>query len=356
MTVELPHEQEVVGEGVRFLPVASQRDHDRTLNHPDLWHPVRGLGVLWRHLAVPSIGLSLEALANWRKEHSERPLIVASPLAAGARFFRDHAGVPLISVATAPTSIRTLEDPMFLGDWRVPSWIPAQARRALWWALDRFKLDPMARPALVKWQRQLGTPALPERLFRDWLLSPDGVLALFPTEFCAPRPDWPTNTAQFGFPRYRLRKAPPLSAGLQTFLAAGQPPWLIYPGSAHRGSAAERQRFTQLAAVLRSQNERVILLGVGQQLRADHSADPGVFCEDWTDLPSLMPQIKAVAHHGGIGTCALAWASQTPQVILPSAYDQHENGWRMAQLGNAIELNPWPIRLLSHGNPHYHRR
>ena len=325
---QAPHLQEVVREGVRFLPVASQRDHDRTLNHPDLWHPLRGLGVLWRHLVEPSIAPTLQSLANWRGEQSDGPLIVASPLAVGARLFRDQAGVPLISVATAPTALRTVESPMFMGAWQVPDWTPKLLRQQLWSLLDRFKLEPMARPTVAKWQQKLGTSALPPQLFRDWLLSPDGVMALFPAEFCAPRGDWPHRTVQFGFPHYRPRLPQPLSRTLETFLTSGTTPWLIYPGSAHNGSTLG-SRIDRLIDAIRAQGYRVVVLCNPITAPTRWQEDPAVHFEGWTDLPALIPRVRAIAHHGGIGTCAWAILHATPQLVMPSAYDQHENGWHI---------------------------
>ena len=58
--------------GVRFYPIGSERDADRTEAHPDLWHPVRGLGVLWRHLVAPALKPSLA-----RIERSAAPKMAA---------------------------------------------------------------------------------------------------------------------------------------------------------------------------------------------------------------------------------------------------------------------------------------
>ena len=38
-------------------------------------------------------------------------------------------------------------------------------------------------------------------------------------------------------------------------------------------------------------------------------------------------------HHGGVGTSADAFRAGIPQLIVPFAYDQFDNGWRVKRLG-----------------------
>ena len=42
---------------------------------------------------------------------------------------------------------------------------------------------------------------------------------------------------------------------------------------------------------------------------------------------------EGFVHHGGIGTAAEALRSGTPQLITPFAWDQFDNGARIASLG-----------------------
>lgn len=49
-------------------------------------------------------------------------------------------------------------------------------------------------------------------------------------------------------------------------------------------------------------------------------------------LPSTLSQSAGFVHHGGIGACAQGLAAGVKQWICPSAYDQHDNAWRIAQL------------------------
>ena len=340
---QAPFQAEVEAEGVRFLSICDARHHQRTLQHPDLWHPVRGLGVLWRHLCVPAIGPTLDRLTDWLNDvaqpEKQPPIVLASPLAVGGRLFKENQGdgIRLYTVATAPTSLRSIADPMFLGPWHVPPAVPMILRRSLWGLLDRWKLEPMAQPAVRAWRRRLNlTDPLPS-IFGRWLPSPDGVLALFPADFCPARRDWPQPAVQFGFPLYEPVIDIELPPAAKEFLATGRPPWVLYLGSAAHLRREEQDRIGLLVQQLLNRRQRVIGLGpAAAELVAANSltdTDGVVLTLPWAPLGKVLRCAAAFVHHGGIGSCAQALVSHTPQLILASAYDQQLNGQLVQQQG-----------------------
>ncbi|MDH4418260.1 MAG: glycosyltransferase [Acidovorax sp.] len=58
-----------------------------------------------------------------------------------------------------------------------------------------------------------------------------------------------------------------------------------------------------------------------------------VLWQPYVPLSALLPHTAALVHHGGIGTTAEALRSGTPQLITPFAWDQFDNGARIASLG-----------------------
>ena len=48
----------------------------------------------------------------------------------------------------------------------------------------------------------------------------------------------------------------------------------------------------------------------------------------------------AFVHHGGIGSVAQALAAGTPQMAVPAAYDQPDNGVRIERLGVGVAIAP----------------
>ena len=327
LLAQAPHESAVRAEGVGFVPIASREDHDRTLGHPLLWHPLHGFGVLWRHLAVPAIGPTIQALDVLSREESLT--VLASPLAAGARLARERwpDRIRLLSGYTAPMGLRSTADPMFLGAWHVPGWVPSSARRGLWWALDRWKLEPMARPALQHWSGQLGLRTLQGSLFGDALHSPDGGIAMYPDWFAPVPAAWKERgIRQTGFPVFEPTQADGLPRSLAQFLEDARPFVVMYPGSAEQEAQTFAERVLPTSLSL---GFRVLVLS---RVRRDRASNPEVLQLDSAPLSQVLPLASGFLHHGGIGSAAQGLVARTPQLIMASAYDQFENGARLERL------------------------
>lgn len=296
------HESEVRAQNVPFAVIADAQAEARTLSHPDLWHPIRGLGVLWRHLVVPSIAPSTQLLQALSACGPLR--VLASPLAIGARLAADRWPLQLTLAHTAPTSLRSMAAPMFVGPHRIPDWLPAPIRPLLWRGLDAWRLEPMARPALQAWRRAHGLPPIAGTLFGDWLHQGQEVCGLWPAEFAAPPADAPPGFWLSGFPLY--------DAGADE----DEPPAdvVFYPGSAA----------TPAARTMRSIASALGARGISCRLLTPDAPR--------AHLPNLLAATKVLVHHGGIGTIAQGLRAGVHQLVLPSAYDQHQNAWRLGRL------------------------
>lgn len=332
LLTQAPYEAAVRVEGVDFVAIASEREHLRTLQHPLLWHPLHGFGVLWRHLAVPAIGPTIDALDALSSDGASQPLVVlASPLAAGARLARERwpERIRLVNGYTAPMGLRSVEDPLFLGAWQVPRWVPRSVGRWLWLGLDRWKLEPMARPALDQWCERLSLPPLTGSLFGDALHSPDGGLALYPAWFAEVPDRWRgRGVHQVGFPVFEPAVGPMAPPALKAFLADPAPYAVAYPGSA----GGRASRFAERAiAASRKAGLRTLLLSPVAGPAASRPQE--LLRLDQARLSSVLPRASAFIHHGGIGSVAQATAAAVPQLVLASAYDQFENGARLSRLG-----------------------
>jgi rhamnosyltransferase subunit B len=336
---QAPHRAAVEAEGVAFEAIADEAAHTRTLTHPLLWHPVDGFGVLWRHLAVPAIGPTLDALVAQLDAH-EGPLhVLASPLAAGARLARAKwpDRIRLMSGYTAPIGLRSTDDPMVLGAWQVPRWLPIGARRQLWAALDRWKLEPMARPGLQRWADKLGIALGDASLFGHWLHGPEGGVALYPEAFAPVPSSWRhRGVKQTGFPLFEASRADVPSTPLANFMAVPRPFAVVFPGSA---SILARE-FAQhvLPACRRLQLRTLVLSGITERQQPEPSSFSDEFWLPHVSLAQVLPRAAVFIHHGGVGSLAQGMAAHTPQLVLASAYDQFENGARLEALGMGRHL------------------
>ena len=155
------------------------------LDDPDLWHPLRGFGVVWR--ATRPAMAQVQALAVPLLT-STRSLIIAHPLALPeADLIRAaRPGVTIVAGILAPQNLPTVHDPMMAGPRRVPGWVPQWARRLLWRGVGTFLLDPVALGGINAARAAQGRAPVPG-LLQHLATAPDLTLLLFPAWFAPPQ-------------------------------------------------------------------------------------------------------------------------------------------------------------------------
>jgi rhamnosyltransferase subunit B len=318
--------------GLDFVAVGKESDQHETARHPALWHPIDGFGVMWRYLLRPALAPTYGRLKELAA--CGRCVVVASPVAMGARIAHERLGLPLITTYTAATMLRSVANPMTIANWYVPPWLPRTLRHSAWALLDSHKLEPLVRPALDDLRRQVGLPELRESVFGTWMHSPQAGLALFPSWFAPAAADWPPQVMQAGFPIFDEPGLPASSPALEAFLARGPAPVVFMPGTA-RPEATEF--FAAASRACEQAGERGLLLG---------SLDDGLLrqlpstmhVEKYVPFSWLLPRACALVHHGGIGSCAQALRAGIPQLVTPQAYDQFDNAMRLERLGVGCRL------------------
>jgi rhamnosyltransferase subunit B len=335
------HRTEVEAQGVRFEAILGETAYRRCAQHPLLWHPVQGFGVLWRHAVAPAIEPTVRYLTQLCRESIEPVRVLASPLVLGARLAADILPLHLTTAHTAPSALRTLTHPMFVGGQLIPHWWPVALRRTVWSLVDRLKLDPMARPGIDAWRASHDQPALTEPVFARWIHSAHRVLGLFDRHFAAPAPDWPLAPGALklvGFPRYLSSEAPTADPELADWLdACGQALVVCYLGSTTTAASSALQA---QAKRLSQQGYRVLMLGPRPVIRPEHS-----LWRETVHLPGVLSRARLALHHGGIGFAAQCLATETPQVIEPCAFDQPENAWRIARMQGLASGGPLATRV-----------
>jgi UDP:flavonoid glycosyltransferase YjiC (YdhE family) len=314
-------------EGLGFAAAGSAELYDETVRHPDLWHPTRGIRIVFGTV-TRYLPLGYEVLSrHYRKGET---LLVASTLSLGARVLQETSGGKLVSVHLAPNVFRSDEDAMQSVKGPVLVRAPKWVRRCAWWLADRVAIDPMIAPALNEFRRQFGLAPV-RRVFRDWIHSPDRVIALFPDWFAPKRPGWPEQTRLVGFPLYDAAAHEPLPDDLERFLGAGDAPVLFAAGSANTNA---REFFeTSLAACERTARRAVFVSRYGSQIPGELPDWARHF--DYLPFSKVLPRCSAFVSHGGIGSVSQGFRAGVPQIIRAMGFDQFENGWRAEQLGVA---------------------
>jgi rhamnosyltransferase subunit B len=322
-----PYFQHVIdAAGLELLPLGSADEYRELMQHPDLWHPRRGLKLVLTRGAAAYLRATYELIdANYQ---SGETVLAAHGLDLASRVYHDRHRAPLATVHFAPFALMTSYDtPRYMNFPDIRRW-PRWAKRGMYWAADRLVIDPIMGPPLNALRAELQLPPV-RRIFTRWNNSPERVLAMFPDWFAAPQPDWPANLAMVGFPLWDPPSGESLSAEVEAFLAAGEPPIVFAPGSAN----AQATAFFQTAADVcqRLGRRGMLMTKYAEQLPPRLPECVRQF--GFVPFSKLLPRVAAMVHHGGIGTCAQGLANALPQIVVPMAYDQLDNGLRLEKLG-----------------------
>jgi rhamnosyltransferase subunit B len=323
------HAPYVLPTGLPFIGLPAD---EAVLHDPDLWHPTRGFGVVWR-ATRPAMALIEPFVRSLPAD--ERCVLLAHPLALpeAALCRAGRPGLKIAAAYLAPQNLPTVHDPLLLGPWRVPTWVPLGARRALWrWAMRTF-IDPVALGEVNAARRAHGLA--PAATLADAVFAvPDLSLTLFPEWFAPTQPDWPQPIFRGDFPLYDPNPDAPLAPELDAFLQAGPAPLAFTHGTGNTQST-DYFRAAQ-AAVTRLGRRAIFLTPHRAQLPSD--LPPGILWQDYVPLRRLLPRLALLAHHGGIGTTAEALRAGTPQLVVPLAHDQFDNAARVRALGAGASL------------------
>jgi UDP:flavonoid glycosyltransferase YjiC (YdhE family) len=328
--------------GLRFIPIGTQAQYERFAGHPDLFHPRIGARVFFSTLVVPGIRDAYPRLIE--RVEPARTVILSSISVLAARLAQEKESIPNVTAHIAPMMFKSAHEMPRIGFIPFPGWLPLGLRRLYWLVADRAVVDPMLCPELNAVRAELGLPPV-RRVMTRWGHSPQRVIGLFPAWFAAPQPDWPAATRLTGFPLFDEDQDQALDTDVEAFLDAGEPPVIFMPGSLMRHAEAFFRAAVQACQAL---GLRAMLLS----RHARHIPDPlppGMKHFTYVPLARVLPRACALAHHGGIGTTAQALKAGVPQLAHPMAYDQHDNAWRLKQLGvgDAISPSKWRASVVA---------
>jgi len=154
-------------------------------------------------------------------------------------------------------------------------------------------------------------------------------VTLFPSWFAPVVPDWPSPLIEGDFQLFEAAAQRCFSEELSAFLVAGEKPIVFTPGT---GNLHAAKFFACALSAINRLGRRAIFL-TKERAQISSSIPESVLWQPYVPLSALLPHAAALVHHGGIGTTAEALCSGTPQLIAPFAWDQFDNGARVASLG-----------------------
>jgi rhamnosyltransferase subunit B len=328
--------------GFQFVPIGTREEYTQAMADPALWHPRTSFRTLWNVIA-PTLRPHFDTLATLTDADT---VLVGTLWAFSARLMQEVHGVPLVSVQVSPSTLLSAHAPPTHKRLTIPRRLPLALKAGLLRMVEHHVLDKVCGPALNALRRELGLlPA--ERIMGDWLHSTDGILCLFPEWFAQPQPDWPKPHLLSGFPLFNDIGVQAHDSGLDAFLAADERPLVFTAGSTlidskhYAGVVAESLRATGLRGILLTPDAQTA--GTHDLM---HDAHGTLLKRRYVPMRTLLPRCRALVHHGGIGTAALAYAAGIAQIVTPFAHDQFDNAQRVADSGCGIRIDA-PVNALT---------
>jgi UDP:flavonoid glycosyltransferase YjiC (YdhE family) len=259
---------------------------------------------------------------------SSNPFLCDAP-----HLLQEINGIKYVSIYIAPSAFwSNLKPARLTPHWGINADTPMLLKRAAWWAVNKFYLDPKFTKPLNKVRAELGLTPL-THMFHSWVYEADCALAMFPEWFGPPQVDWPVNAILTGFPLDN-KKHSPLSGQLAEFIEAGPAPVAFSIGTAKAKNFFE----TSVAACRLAGVRGILISHFAEQIPKPLPAD--IMHVEYAPYEVLLPRLGAFVHHGGIGSTSQALRAGVPQLIRPVAYDQFDNSSRVVELGVARELLP----------------
>lgn len=306
---------------IEFEELGRAEDLMAAIQNPELWHPVRSIPHVYRHLVEPILRQQYEAFA--RRFQPGETVGITDSHGLGALVAQDKLGLPVVTVHCQPAAIWSDVEPPNLPGQFGPGWI----RRLLNRVGEIAILNPVIKPSLNSLRTELGLDPIDE--VAPWSHSRWCVACLFPEWFCPPQEDWPKNLIQTDFPLWDDHEQHELPKEVESFLADGDPPIVFTPGSAN---IFGKEFFAAAVDACRRLNRRGLLLTrFEEQIPAE--LPRGVVWFPYVPFDLLLRRAAAVVHHGGVGSAAEGLAAGIPQLVMPMAYDQFDNADRLQRLG-----------------------
>jgi UDP:flavonoid glycosyltransferase YjiC (YdhE family) len=326
--------------GIGFRPVRPDVNPEDYSLIERVMHPQNGPEILIRKVLLPQLRESYQDLLE---AIDGVDILITHPITFAGPIVAEKTNIPWVSTVLAPLSIFSAYDlpvvPRFPFLKNLDRFGPGMGELVIRFA--KFVTRNWSEP-IHRLRAEIGLPPGEDPIF-EGQFSPELVLGLFSPLLMKRGTDWPQNTRTTGFLFYDKEADQPvdksgadsdISGKLERFLQSGPPPVVFTLGSSAVLAASDFYRESVEAA--RTLGIRAVLL-VGRDPRnipteplPDHIA---VF--EYLPYSQIFPEAAAIVHQGGIGTTAQALRSGKPMLVVPFAFDQPDNAYRVSRLGVA---------------------
>jgi UDP:flavonoid glycosyltransferase YjiC (YdhE family) len=313
--------------GFEFYPMRPDVDPtDRELL-AELLHPTKGSETLIRKVVFPHLREMYDDLVAASRTAD---LMVTGELSYVAKSVVEKTNIKWVSTSLASLSMFSSADPNVYpqAEWiEILRPLPTVFHRTLF-AVMRSTLSNWYAPYRA-FRRELGLSEDHDPIFTGKFSSLLH-LAMFSRALAEPQPDWWQPTVQTGFCFYDGDNEMP--AGLEEFLAAGEPPIVFTLGSA--AVMDPRDFFDESVKAAKSLDRRAVVL-YGSDNRPPAGLTDEIAGFAYAPFSRIFPRAACVVHQGGVGTTGQALRAGVPQLIMPYSHDQPDNAARCRRHGVA---------------------
>ncbi|MGA2223108.1 MAG: glycosyltransferase [Syntrophobacteraceae bacterium] len=330
------HRATVKKAGIDFYPVRPDIDAGDYKLVSRVMQPKTGPEILIKEIMLSHLKESYQDLL---KAAQDSDLLITHPLTFAGPLVAEKTKIPWISTVLTPISFFSAYDFPVLPPYpylkKLDFLAPWTGKLFLRFA---HVMTRHLRGPIRQLRAEIGLPPGKDPIF-EGQYSPEMTLGLFSPLLVKQMPDWPQDTRITGFLFYDNALDEGIedsesSRRLEKFLDSGPPPVVFTLGSSAVIAADEFYRDSIEAA--RILGIRAVLLA-GKDLK-NRPAEPlpdkfAVF--EYLPHSKIFPRAAAVVHHGGIGTTAQALRAGKAMLIVPFAFDQPDNAFRLHRLGIA---------------------
>jgi rhamnosyltransferase subunit B len=321
------YEEKVLSEGLNFVGAGLLRNVDDIIKaDPRLLHPVKGPRQVWQMLLGSVEEIFPVACEQIEKQRPD--IIVSHAIELGVQWAARKYEIPYVTVSTTPLLWCSKDDPIFLGAIKCPDALNAGAIR-LFMKISEIYFSFSTRKLRKRFILP-GTYGSMGSIFTESVLNLGCWSPLYRTET---KHD-PPNTLITGFTIERQRDPTRISDSVTHWLVNDSPPVIVGLGSTARWQG--RHIYEAVAKVCAGLQKRCLL--IGPDLSDLEKSDIGIRSIQEIPFRDVFPYACLLVHHGGLGTTAQALFAGCPQLVVPFAHDQFDNGARIDRLGVGLSL------------------
>ncbi len=273
-------------------------------------------------LSADLVAQGVEALRDLAEHIGPPDVIVTDPFLAAAALAAEVIGVPLV-VGGWASGPPLDEDQMLY----IQRQLGAEAQQRIAWLCEQFGVQgvnfsdgpapsiqsPLLHISYFSATWHQGEPILPQTEFVGGCVTP-------------PRGDPPAWLAD---------------------LPADQPLGMVTLGSTFTGDLAFFAHGAR--AIAAADMIPLVVIGPGpiapaHKERLKEALPGGTRLLNWVDYDHVLPRLRVIVHHGGMGTTHAAIVHAIPQVIVPHAADQRGQARRARQAKVGLELTSPDVR------------